>query len=59
MSLIVFPYIRKQTINDTATVKNREGVFTLTSPRFSAPVTDHGTPAEIGSAGPVGAVMEL
>ena len=58
-SLIVFPYIREQTINDTATVKNREGVFTHTSPHSSAPVTDRGTPAAIRSAGPAGAVTEL
>ena len=58
-SLIVFPYIREQTISDTATVKNGEGVFTHTSPRSSAPVTVRGTPAEIGCAGPAGAVTEL
>ena len=34
-----------QSISDTATVKNGEGVFTHTSPRSSAPVTDRGTPA--------------
>ena len=56
-SLIVFPYIKEQTINDSATGKNGEGVFTHTSPRSSAPVTDRGTPAAVGSAGP--AVMEL
>ena len=28
MSLIAFPYIGEQTINDGATVKNGEGVFT-------------------------------
>ena len=50
-SLIVFTYIREQAINDTATTKNREGVFTLTSPRSSAPGTDRGTPAAIGSRG--------
>ena len=58
-SLIAFPYIREQTINDTATVKNEEGVFTHSSPRSSAPRTNRGTPAAIGSAGPTGAVTEL
>ena len=58
-SVIVVPYIREQTITDIATVKNGEGVFILTSPRSSAPVTDRGTPAAIGSAGPAGAVTEL
>ena len=38
-SLIVIPYIREQTISVTATQKNGEGLFTLTSPRSSAPVT--------------------
>ena len=56
MSLIVFPYIREQTINATTTVKNGEGVFTHTSPRSSAPGTDRGTPAAIGSTGPVATV---
>ena len=50
-SLILIPYIREQTISVTATVKNGEAVFTLTSPHSSAPVTDRGTPAAIGSAG--------
>ena len=50
-SVIVFPYIREQTINDIATMKNMEGVFTLISPRSSALVTDRGTPAAIGSRG--------
>ena len=58
-SLIVLPYIREQTINDTAKTKNIEGVFTHSSPRSSAPVTDHGTPAAFGSTGPVGVVTEL
>ena len=56
-SLIVVPYMREQKISVTATVKNGEGVFTHTSPRSSAPVTDRGTPAAIGSAGAV--VTEL
>ena len=56
-SLIVFPYKREHTINDGATVKNGEAVFTHSSPRSSAPGTDRGTPAAIGSAGP--AVTEL
>ena len=47
-SLIVFPYKREHTINDGATVKNGEGVFTHSSPRSSAPGTDRGTPAAIG-----------
>ena len=58
-SLIAFPYIREQTINDSATVKNGEGVFTHTSPHSSAPVTDRGTPAVIVSTGPAVAVTEL
>ena len=57
--LIAFPYIREQTINDSATVKNGEAVFTHSSPRSSAPGTDRGTPAAIGSAGPAAAVTEL
>ena len=40
MSLIAFPYIREQTINDSDTVKNGEAVFTHSSPRSSAPGTD-------------------
>ena len=56
-SSIVIPYIREHTIDDSATVKNGEGVFTHSSPRSSAPGTDRGTPAAIGSAGP--AVTEL
>ena len=51
-SLIAFQYIREQTINDSATVKNGEAVFTHSSSRSSAPGTDCGTPAAIGSAGP-------
>ena len=43
----MFPYIGEQTINDCATVKNGEAVFTLTSPRSSAPGTDRGTLAAI------------
>ena len=58
-SLIVVPYIREQTISVTAIQKNGEGVFTHTSPRSSAPVTDRGTLAAIGSAGPAAAVTEL
>ena len=58
-SLIVVPYIREQTIYDTATTMNRGGVFTHTSPRSSALVNDRGTPVAIGSAGPAGAVTEL
>ena len=50
-SLIAFPYIREQTISDIATVKKGEAVFTHTSRRSSAPVTDSGTPAAIGSHG--------
>ena len=49
-SLIAFPYIREQTINDSATVKNGEAVFTHSSPRSSAQGTDRGTPAAIRSA---------
>ena len=51
MSLIAFPYIREQTINDSATVKNGEAVFTHSSPHSSAPGTDRRTPAAIGSRG--------
>ena len=58
-SLIAFPYIREQTISDITTVKNGEGVFTLTSPRSSSQVTDRGTPAAIWSVGPAAAVTEL
>ena len=58
-SSIVLPYIREHTINDGATVKNGEAVFTHSSPRSSAPGTDRGTPAAIGSVGPAAAVMEL
>ena len=56
-SLIVVPYIREHTIDDGATVKNGEAVFTYSSPRSSAPGTDRGTPSAIGSASP--AVTEL
>ena len=49
-SSIVVPYIRDHTIDDGATVKNGEAVFTHGSPRSSAPGTDRGTPAAIGSA---------
>ena len=56
---MTFPYIREQTINDSATVKNGEGVFTHNSPRSSAYVTDRGTPAAIWSAGPAATVKEL
>ena len=49
MSLIVFPYKREHAMNDGATVKNGEAVFTHSSPRSSAPGTDRGTPAAIGS----------
>ena len=55
-SLIVFPYIREHSINEAATVKNGEAVFTHSSPRSSAPGTDRGTPAAIGAAGPTTAV---
>ena len=51
-SSIVCPYIREHTIDDSATVKNGEAVFTYSSPRSSAPGTDRGTPAAIGSRGP-------
>ena len=51
-SSIVIPYIRDHTIDDAATVKNGEAVFTHSSPRSSAPGTDRGTPAAIGSASP-------
>ena len=50
-SLTVIPYIREQTINDSATVKNGEAVFTQSSPSSSALGTDHWTPAAIGSRG--------
>ena len=56
-SLIIFSYIREETISDIATVKNGEGVFTHTSPRSSAPVNDRGIPTAIVSVGP--AVTEL
>ena len=52
MSLIVDPYKRDHTIDDTATEKNGESVFTHGSPRSSAPGSDRGTPAAIGSASP-------
>ena len=55
-SLIVVPYKREHTINDGATVKNREAVFTHSSPRSSAPGGDRGTPVAIGSTGPTAAV---
>ena len=58
-SLIVVPYIRKHRIDDGATVKNGEAVFTHSSPRSSAPGTDRGTPAAIGSASPAAVVTEL
>ena len=52
-SSIVYTYKREHTIDATAaTVKNGEGVFTHGSPRSSAPGTDCGTPAAIGSASP-------
>ena len=50
-SSIVFPYKRDHTIDDSATVKNGEAVFTHSSSRSSAPGTDRGTPAAIGLAG--------
>ena len=50
-SLIMFPYKREHTINDGATVKNGEAVFTHSSPRSSALGTDRGTPVAIGSRG--------
>ena len=56
-SSIVYPYKRDHRIDDGATEKNGEAVFTHSSPRSSAPGTDRGTPAAIGSAGPV--VTEL
>ena len=56
-SLIVVPYIREHTIDDGSTVKNGEAVFRHSSPCSSAPGTDRGTPAAIGSAGPT--VAEL
>ena len=56
-SLIAFSYKRDDTIDYSATVKNGEAVFTHSSPRSSAPGTDCGTLAAIGSAGP--AVTEL
>ena len=59
MSSIVDPYKRDHTIDDTATVKNGEAVFTHGSPRSSAPGTDRGTPAAIGSAGPAVTVTKL
>ena len=37
MSSIGFPYKREHTIDDSATVKNGEAVFTHSSPRSSAP----------------------
>ena len=40
MSLIVRPYIREHIIDDSATVKNGEAVFTHSRPRSSAPGTD-------------------
>ena len=49
-SLIVVPYIREHTIDNGATVKNGEAVFTHSSPCSSAPGTDRGTPAAIRSA---------
>ena len=51
-SSIVYPYKRDHTIDDAATVKNGEAVFTHSSPCSSASGTDRGTPAAIGSAGP-------
>ena len=51
-SLIALPYIREHTIDDSATVKHGEAVFTHSSPRSSAPGTDRGTPAAIGSTSP-------
>ena len=51
-SSIVSPYKRDHTIDDAATLKNGEAVFTHSSPRSSAPGTDRGTPAAIGSANP-------
>ena len=51
-SLIVVPYKRDHTIDDVATVKNGEAVFTHGSPRSSAPGTDRGTPVAIRSRGP-------
>ena len=57
-SSIVYPYKRDHTIDDAATVKNGEAVFTHSSPRSSAPGTDRGTPVAIGSAGPTAAVTE-
>ena len=56
---IVIPYKRDVTIDDGATVKNGEAVFTHSSPRSSAPGTDRGTPAAFGSASPAVTVMEL
>ena len=58
-SLIVFPYKREHTINDGATVKNGEALFTHSSPHSSAPGTDRWTPAAIESAGPAVMVTEL
>ena len=52
MSPIVSPYKRDDTIDAAATVKNGEAVFTHGSPRSSAPGTNRGTPAAIGSAVP-------
>ena len=57
MSSIVSPYKRDDTIDDGATVKNGEAVFTHGSPHSSAPGTDRGTPAAIRYASP--AVTEL
>ena len=51
-SSIVSPYKRDDTIDAAATVKNGEAVFIRGSPRPSAPGTDRGTPAAIGSASP-------
>ena len=41
-SSIVSPYKRDHAIDDAATVKNGEAVFTRGSPRSSAPGTDRG-----------------
>ena len=56
-SSIVIPYIREHTIDDGATAKNGEAVFTHSTPRSSAPGASRGTPSAIGSASP--AVTEL
>ena len=57
-SSIVSPYKRDDTIDDGATVKNGESVFTHGSPRSSAPETDRGTPTVIGSTSPAVPVKE-